>query len=87
MSRDDELERLRAVIDAVDDRLLALLAERAAAVRELWALKAAGGVAQRDPTREAEIRERLLRRAEHLGLDPAAVSRVLDAVIGQKLFR
>lgn len=83
----DELARLRAVIDDVDDRLLAILAERARVVDELWAWKAAHGVAQRDPSREAELRARLSRRAEALGLDPAAVERVLAAVVGHRLAR
>lgn len=87
MKPPDELTRLRAVIDDVDDRLLTLLAERAAAVRELWAWKATSGVAQRDPAREAELRERLLRRADALGLDRAAVERVLATIVGQQLSR
>jgi chorismate mutase len=87
MSEPDELSRLRAVIDGVDDRLVALLAERAAAVRELWAWKAKHGVAQRDPAREAELRQRLLLKADALGLDRAAVERVLSTIVGHALSR
>lgn len=87
MSPPDELTRLRAVIDDVDDRLLSLLAERAAAVRELWAWKATSAVAQKDPQREAELRERLLRKADSLGLDRAAVERVLASIVGQDFTR
>lgn len=83
----DEQQRLRGVIDELDDRLVALLAERAAAVDELWAWKARHGVPQKDPAREAALRERLARRAEALGLDPAAVGRVLDAIVGHRLKR
>lgn len=81
----NELDRLRAVIDDVDDRLLALLAERGAAVRELWAWKAANGVPRLDPGREAEVGARLLARASALGLDRAAVAQVLRVVVGQPL--
>jgi chorismate mutase/prephenate dehydrogenase len=83
----DELQRRRALIDELDDRLLALLAERAEAVAALWAWKVEHGVPERDPAREVALRQRLARRAEALGLDTAAVQRVLDAVIGQRLKR
>jgi len=83
----DELARLRAVIDDVDDRLVALLADRAAAVRELWAWKHRHGVDRRDPAREAALRARLLEKAESLGLDRAAVERVLASVVGQDFRR
>lgn len=85
--RTDEQQRLRAVIDELDERLVALLAERAAAVDELWAWKARHRLPQKDPSREAAVRERLLRRAEALGLDPVAMERVLDAIVGQRLRR
>lgn len=83
----DEQTRLRAVIDDADERLLQVLAERSRAVQALWAWKADHGLPQRDPHREAELRARLLARAEALGLEPAAIARVLAEIIGRRLFR
>lgn len=83
----DELTRLRAVIDDADERLLQALADRSRAVRALWAWKAAQGLPQQDPQREAAMRARLLARAEALGLEPDAVDHVLVEIIGRRLFR
>ncbi len=72
----------RARIDALDDAILDLLAERAALVDALWIDKRAAGIAVRDPAREAEIFERVRARALVLGLDPARVEQVFRAVVG-----
>lgn len=56
---DDEIQRLRAAIDAVDDRLLAELHRRAALVHEVAAWKQARGARVYVPEREREIIERL----------------------------
>ncbi|MFN7146473.1 MAG: chorismate mutase [Myxococcota bacterium] len=78
---------IRARIDAVDDALVGLLAERAALVAELWAAKAAAGVGVRDPAREADVYARLRARAEAAGLDADAVERVFRAIVGVDLRR
>lgn len=80
-----EVDALRARLDAVDDALLALLAERAALVGALWAHKDAAGHARLDPAREAEIVARLRVRAAALGLDPEAVESVLRTIVGVDL--
>ena len=51
----DELERLRAAIDAVDRELLACLNERARLVEEVGRVKRAGGTPIYEPSREARI--------------------------------
>ena len=56
---DGALRALRDRIDDLDDRLLALLAERLDVVRALGDLKAAHGATGRDPAREAAILARL----------------------------
>lgn len=79
------LENLRAALDAVDDRLVALLAERAALVDAVWRLKRRRGLDVRDAQREVAMRARLSTVATAHGLDPAAVLRVFDTVIGHPL--
>jgi chorismate mutase len=79
----NQLDALRAQLDALDDELLNLLQRRAAVVREAWAWKQANQVPQKDEGREAAMRARLLSRAQALGLDVERVQRVLATVIGQ----
>lgn len=64
-----DIAALRAAIDAVDDRLLALLAERLDLVRTIGRVKAAGGTIGPDPQREAAIVHRL----SATGAVPAAI--------------
>jgi chorismate mutase/prephenate dehydratase len=64
-----EIERLRALIDAVDDAILERLNERAELVAQVGQQKQAGGAAVFEPTREQRIVERL--RAKNEGPFPA----------------
>lgn len=80
-----ELARRRKALDALDDRLVELLAERAALVKDLWALKRRHQVERVDPAREAAVIARLTARATARGLDPRAVAEVLRAVVGKQL--
>lgn len=72
----------RARIDALDDAIVDLLAERAGVVATLWAQKRAAGIPVRDPAREAEIFARVRQRAVERGLDPDRVEAVFRAVVG-----
>jgi chorismate mutase len=80
----NQLDALRAQLDALDDELLSLLQRRAAVVRAAWAWKQANQVPQKDEGREASMRARLLARAQALGLDVERVQAVLATVIGQR---
>jgi chorismate mutase len=77
----DRLEALRVQIDQIDDRLVALLAERFVVTRQVGSLKAERGLPAQDATREAQIEAKVRRLAEENHLDPAMVSEVLRAVI------
>lgn len=70
----ENLDALRRQIDAVDDRLLAVLAERTRLVLRAADLKPPGGVAV--PAREEAILTRLRSRARAHGIDPALVDAV-----------
>lgn len=74
-SDQEELARLRAEVDRIDDAVVDLLLERIAVVRRIGAVKAvAPGIALR-PAREAVIIRRLAARAAPL-LPAAAVNRM-----------
>lgn len=74
---------LRRRIDQVDDRLAALLEERAGITAEIQRLKQVPGHAGRDAAREAEIVERMARRAPNLG--PERLGRIMHTVITASL--
>ncbi len=82
---DHKLTALRAGIDALDDHLLQLLSARSRLVREIWAIKEDAGKERFDPSREDAMRQRLLTRADQLGLDRDAVAAVFAAIIGKEL--
>lgn len=57
------LAMLRTQLDAIDEHLLALVAQRAAMVEQVDALKAAHGVPFRDPAREQQLVDALVSAA------------------------
>lgn len=76
-----ELRAVRERIDAVDRAIVELLAERADLARRAASLKRARGVEVRDLAREAEILAERRRQAAELGLDPAALAELFDAIL------
>ena len=74
---------LRRSIDAVDDRLAALLAERAALTAAIQRLKPVAGHAGRDREREDEVVARMVRLAPALGAD--RLRRIMQTVIAESL--
>ena len=79
----DRLAGIRRRIDAVDDRLAALLNERALLTAAAQEHKPVAGHAGRDPDREAEIVARMAALAPELG--PDAMARIMHAVISASL--
>lgn len=82
---DLRLQELRREIDVVDDQLVALLADRAALVREVWALKRAIGQPLRDPQREAAIFERAHQRSRARELHPQVLQSIMEVLVGRDL--
>ena len=78
---EDELEVLRRQIDAVDERFVALLAERFRITRRVGRIKAERGLPAQDAIREAQIDAKVRRLAAEYELDEGLVSDVLRAVI------
>jgi pimeloyl-ACP methyl ester carboxylesterase/chorismate mutase len=76
----DPLAGLRAEVDALDARIVDLLAARAEVVARIHRAKA-GRVAARVPERDREVIARVRTRAVSAGIDPAIVESVYRAVI------
>jgi 4-amino-4-deoxychorismate mutase len=76
-----DLASFRRRIDAIDDRLLALLGERFAVIREVAAHKARRGIPALIPERVAEVLERCAGEAPRHGLDADVVRRLYDLLI------
>lgn len=81
MATDEELDGLRAAVDAADAALMDAVAQRLAAVRAIGAWKRSHGVAAVDGAREASLRSRWSARAEALGVPAEMAERVLTAVL------
>jgi len=77
----DDLQTLRAEIDALDHQLLALLAARLEVARTIGVTKRAQGMAIHQPEREAAMREDRLRLGRDLGLPQQLVLEVLEAML------
>jgi chorismate mutase-like protein len=75
-----DLEELRRRIDAIDDRIVALLSERFAVVRDVAAYKAPRNIPAMIPERIDEVRERCAGQGAGLGIDPDFL-RVLYSLI------
>jgi isochorismate pyruvate lyase len=77
---DDSLDRIRTEIDALDRRLVALLAEREGLVRRAGRLKA-DTAAIRAPGRVEQVVERVRAVAAEAGASPDVVERTYRAMI------
>lgn len=75
-----ELQRLRDSIDAVDQQILTLLAERLRLVLEVGELKRVNNVSVYDPAREREMLERIAKSAP-APLDGSTARRIFEHVI------
>lgn len=78
-----DLSSLRDEIDAVDERLIAVLAERFRLTRLIGRIKVDQDIASVDPAREREQVARIRRLAGAAGLDEDLAETVLRTVIGQ----
>lgn len=86
-SMDDERAQLRKAIDAADEKLVRLLAERRRIGEALGALKAGEGRLVRDPERERAVLERAIALGEAEGLDTGFVERLFQLLIDDSLRR
>lgn len=80
---DEVLAGYRARIDALDDQLIRLLAERFEITKAVGAHKAEVGLPPADPGREAEQVARLRAIAEEVGMDPAFSEQVFRLIVDE----
>lgn len=77
-----ELAQCRTDIEAIDQRLVELLAERVALGRKTATIKRAAGLPILDPQREAEVIRRAVTTAREHDLPVEAVREVFWHVVG-----
>ncbi|MCB9877125.1 MAG: chorismate mutase [Planctomycetes bacterium] len=80
MTPDDPLRALRADMDALNDRMLAALHERARLARRIGRLKRDTGAAAVDPAREQAMLAAALAAAPADGFPAPALTAILGAV-------
>lgn len=77
----DEMSDVRATIDALDDKLVALLAERQRQVERAAAVKPNLGIPARVPERIDEVLERVTRASRREGLSSELAHSLWSAII------
>lgn len=82
MIDDPEIAELRRSIDAIDQQLLMLLAERVRLVLAVGEQKRRAGLAIYDPAREKSLLDRLAAEASP-PLEPEAVRRVFETIVAE----
>ncbi len=80
---DEVLAGHRSRIDALDNQLIRLLAERFEITKAVGAYKAEVGLPPADPGREAEQVARLRAIAEEVGMDPAFSEQVFRLIVDE----
>ncbi len=78
----EELARCRVAIEAIDDQLVSLLAERLRLGRQTGTLKRAAGLPILDPAREAAVIRRVASVARAAGLPPEPVREIFWQIVG-----
>ncbi|HET6593970.1 MAG TPA: bifunctional chorismate mutase/prephenate dehydrogenase [Xanthomonadales bacterium] len=81
----DELTRLRQRLDAIDDSIIDLIAERQNIVSTIGEHKMKTGVALRHFEREREVIDRGMQRAESLGVSGRVARDILETLIHHSL--
>ena len=81
------VQEARTRIDAINERVVELLAERQSIVDELCALKADAGAAVRDPEREAELLAHVRAAADEAGLPPDLAETLFEEILAHSVER
>ncbi|MCX7649152.1 MAG: bifunctional 3-deoxy-7-phosphoheptulonate synthase/chorismate mutase type II [Flavobacteriales bacterium] len=84
---DSRLERLRLMIDSLDDELLTLLARRLDLVDQIGHFKKENNITIYQPDRWDELRRLRTRMARRLDLSPQFVENIVDAIYNESIRR
>lgn len=76
-----DMQALRADIDALDERLVALLGERQKLVQAVARIKRAQTIPMRQPGRRAAVKAHVAELAAQRGLEPSYAQQLYDAII------
>ncbi|KQC05186.1 MAG: chorismate mutase [Methanoculleus sp. SDB] len=76
------LEELRNTVALIDKEIIALIARRQKAAREIGVIKHREGLPIQDSGQREAVLERVLDAAVEQGIDPAAVQRIFSILIG-----
>ncbi len=79
----EALKPYRARIDAIDDKIVDLLATRMDIVREVGVVKARENIATVQSDRVVEVRERCAERGMKMGLNPGMIRKIYTAIIDE----
>lgn len=79
----ESLKPLRNRIDALDDQIIDLLAERMDIVRQVGGIKAREGLDLIQSDRVVEVRERCAERGAKKGLNPGMVRNMYTLIIDE----
>ncbi len=79
----NELKPLRDKIDALDDKIIDLLAERMDIVREVGRIKAQQKLDLIQSDRVVEVRERNAQRAANKGVNPELIRTIYTSIIDE----
>lgn len=77
------LKDSRAKIDALDDQIIDLLAQRMEVVRAVGVIKSRENLSVVQPDRMVQVQERCAHRARLKGLNPALVEKIYTAIIDE----
>ncbi len=79
------MTELRTLIDAIDDDLFALFAERMACIRRAAVLKREEGLPANVPARVAEVVRNARKRAASLGLDAELYGSLWERIVAASI--
>ena len=81
----EELGKLRAELDGIDEALFALVRDRMRCIERVGALKARAGTPVFQPGRAAEVERQAAARAREHGLDEGFLVRLADLLMEEAI--